>query len=185
MRKGTLAATLIVLFIMAALPVLAATTQPRSSMHPGMWAAGGDLGLANPTGDGDFDTDPQLGAFLERFTSDHISWRGMLTTASAEDPRFDPSSGRDVDITAVNGNVLYTWEGGYWHPFVTGGLGMYDYDDTAGDGDVEVGTNLGGGVNLFMTRTAALKFEGLLHATTSNIEPDSYFSATGGVRFQW
>src|SRR5262245_42067105 len=112
MRKGTLAATLIVLFIMAALPVSAVTTQSsRSSMHPGLWAAGGDLGLANPTGDGDWNAEPQLGAFLERFTTNHVSWRGMLTTSSTEDPRFAPGSGQDVDITTLDGNVLYTWEG--------------------------------------------------------------------------
>jgi hypothetical protein len=184
MKIASVTIVLAAVLAAGALTASAATTQRRpSSMHDGMWAAGGDLGVANNTGDSDFNADPHLAGYVERYTSDHISWRGMISMDTTEDERF---SGRnDVDITAFNGNVLYTWEGGYVHPFVTGGLGLYDYDPQVGDGDVEVGANAGGGANFFMTRNAAIKLEGLFHGTTANAEPDTYVTGTAGVRFQW
>ena len=55
----------------------------------------------------------------------------------------------------VDGNVVYNWEGGVWHPYVTGGVGVYHYAFSApaiGRGEDKVGLNVGGGLEYFLSR---------------------------------
>jgi len=68
------------------------------------------------------------------------------------------------------------------HPFVMGGLGLYDYDADLGDGDLELGVNFGGGANFFLTRNFAIKLEGTFHGTGAP-EPDSLLNITVGARW--
>ena len=146
------------------------------------WAAGFDAGFANPTGDDDFDAEPTFGAYLEYFFTPHISGRGTLGFVSFDGPDIPGTD--DVDVTSLNANVLYQWEGGVVHPFVTGGIGVYNYDPDFDDSELGPGLNAGGGLNLYLADRFAIKFEALFHATDAR-EPDSYLTGTVGARWLW
>jgi opacity protein-like surface antigen len=98
----------------------------------------------------------------------------------------DSPSDAEVDFTFLNGNVSYNWEGGWVHPFVTGGIGIYSKDASSSlppDADgTEFGLNAGGGLDWFLGARWALKFEGTFHGLAGD-EPDSFFLGTVG--FKW
>ncbi len=156
----------------------------RVTPSAGTWAGGFDAGFANPLGDEDFDAEPTFDAYLEYFSTPHVSWRGMVAFTAFDGPDVPGLGPDDLDITSVTANVLYQWEGGTVHPFVTGGVGVYNYDPDLGDSDLEPGLNAGGGLNLYAAERFAIKLEGLLH-TTDGREPDSYLTGTVGARWLW
>jgi hypothetical protein len=91
-----------------------------------------------------------------------------------------------------NVNLVYNWERGVWHPYITGGLGLYRYtsaisagalldpalrdqlialglDPTQSAGRVEVsdnklGANLGGGIEHVLTRRSTIVGDFRYHA---------------------
>lgn len=150
----------------------------------GTWAGGADFGFVNPLGDNDLDGNPFFSGYLERFMTPHLSWRGTLALYSFDGPTIPAFPSADVDVLAVMGNLVYQWEGGKTHPFVTAGIGLYDRDADFGDSDLETGVNFGGGVNFYLKRDFAIKLEGLFHGTTGS-EPDSLFTGTVGARWLW
>ena len=149
-----------------------------ASTGPGRWAAGGDLGWAAPLGADSFDDSFFIDAFFEYRQNRAVSWRGLVSHASFDGDR------RDVDLLAVNANVIYQWEAPNARPFLTAGIGVYFYDRDDGDDDVELGANFGGGVNLRVAPRLDVKLEAVLHGT-SGPEPDSFFLATVGLRYRF
>ena len=62
--------------------------------------------------------------------------------------------------------MVYNWEGGAWHPYATGGIGVYHYaftENALASSDTKVGVDLGGGVEYFVTRHDTVTGEWLLH----------------------
>jgi len=161
------------------------SSAPRRTTPPaGTWAGGFDAGFANPLGDDDFDAEPTFDAYLEYFSTPHVSWRGMLAFTAFDGPDVPGLGNDDLDITSLNANVLYQWEGGTVHPFVTGGVGVYNYDSDLGGSDLEPGLNAGGGLNFYTSDNFAIKVEALLHAADAR-EPDSFLTGTVGARWLW
>jgi len=173
--------------ILAVVSVAAAPrNEPEGSPTAGTWSFGADLGISNSTGDDDFDAEPLVGGYFEYFPTDRLSWRGRLAMLDFDGPPLSPGAPGDVEILAVTGNALYHWRGGQVSPFMTAGLGFYDYDPQFGDpGDTELGLNGGGGMYLFLTPTVALEFEGLVHGTTEDRGPDSFVTGTASLRLEW
>jgi outer membrane protein with beta-barrel domain len=171
------------------LPTLAQSPPTSSSgKHvtppPGTWAAGADLGFVNPIGDEDVDLEPFADGYIEHFFTSNVSLRGMLSLYSFNGPDLPPPSSDGVDILAINADVLYQWEGGSVHPFVTGGLGFYDYSSDFEDDGLELGLKVGGGANFYLTKAFAIKVEGDFHETTAE-RVDSFFTGTAGARWLW
>ena len=156
----------------------------RTTPPAGTWAGGVDAGFVNPLGDDEFDGEPTLDGYLEYFFTPHVSWRGMFAFTAFDGADVPGLGGDDVDIAALTVNLLYQWEGGIVHPFVTGGVGFYNYDPEFGDDDLEPGLNGGGGLNVYTADRFAIKFEALFHGTDGP-EPDSYLSGTVGARWLW
>jgi hypothetical protein len=169
---------MISLALMLALPVAAAGTPEKDDM-----ALSFNLGIANAF-DNDFDeVEPVLTGTYEYFTSPRLSWRGLLgvTSFDANLPG-DPS----LDVTFFNANVVYNWEGGRIHPYVTGGVGFYDkngssslpslFDESA------FGVNAGGGINWFLGSRWGLKFEATFHGLSGE-NPDTFLLGTAGAIF--
>jgi hypothetical protein len=171
----------------AAFPVISQTTaRPsggQSTPAAGTWAAGGAFGFSNPTGDDDIDTEPALDGYLEHFLTDRVSARGSLMLLEYDGPDVPVPVG--VDIAAVNGNLQYHWNGHNVRPFITGGVGLYDYDPDFGGDETEMGLNAGGGVNFPMTDRFGIQIEGTFHGTTADGQPDSFFNGTVGARWHW
>jgi hypothetical protein len=169
---------MIPLALTLALPVAAASTPEKGDM-----AVSFNVGLANAF-DSDFDkVEPVLTGTYEYYTSPRFSWRGLLgvTTFDANLPG-DPS----LDVTFVNANVVYNWEGGRIHPYVTGGVGFYDKSGSSNlpslfDERV-FGVNAGGGINWFLGSRWGLKFEGTLHGVSGE-SPNTIFIGTAGAMF--
>lgn len=176
--------------VLAVMPgLLPAQSQPsnsssrRTTPSAGTWAAGAGVGFANPLGDNDFDAEPTVEGYIEYFFTPNVSGRGTLSFTSFDGPDIGVGND-DVDIFSCTANIVYQWEGGVVHPFVTGGLGLYNYDSDLDDSDLEPGINGGGGINWYLANRFALKFEALLHATDAR-EPDSYLALTAGARWLW
>ncbi len=174
-------------FLLAVTYAVGAVPPREPSQREGTWAVGGDLGLQNTTGDDDFETEPILGGYAEYFATDHFSMRGMVQFVDMDHDLPGPGPGsEDAEIVILGGNALYNWDGRQVSPFVTGGLAIYDYDTESGRADdTEAGMNVGGGMNLLVTRAVGVKFEGLVHVTAQDEGPDSFVVGTGGIRFIW
>jgi len=179
---------------LAALSISLGSVSAAERAHPprepgttaGTWALGGDLGFSNTTGDGDFDAEPVMGGFAEYFVTNHASVRGQLSLIDFNGPSAlqGPGTG-DVNVVALTGNALYHWDAGQVRPYLSGGIGIYNYDPDFGSGDNELGLNGGGGLDIFVTRRIAVELQTLLHGTTEDRGPDSFLTASGSVRFEF
>jgi len=148
-------------FSFAAAPAFAQRTPT-----PGMWAVGGAIGASLPT-DASLDKGLDVAVSVEGYLTSRVSVRGQLGGS------WWDIVGRGFTGTVtplrLDGNVVYNWEGGAIHPFVTGGVGMYRYRSEIGAGpdtsDTKAGFNVGGGIEYFLTRRATVTGEALYHKT--------------------
>jgi len=171
--------------LLSMLSATAALAAHKASQAPkvGDMAVSANLGFASAF-DSNFDgIEPAFTGTFEYYSTPRVSWRGLLGFTSFE---ADSPSDAEVDFTFLNGNVSYNWEGGWVHPFVTGGIGIYSKDASSSlppDADgTEFGLNAGGGLDWFLGERWALKFEGTFHGIAGD-EPDSFFLGTVG--FKW
>jgi len=173
---------LISTFLLMLIPIGALAATPSTAPKDGDMAASFNVGFGNAFDD-DFEGDPVFTGTFEYYMTPRISWRGLLgfTSFDADFPG-DPS----VDTTFITANVLYNWEGGRIHPYVTGGLGFYQKDassDLPSEFDETVlGVNGGGGIDWFLGSRWALEFEGTLHGLTGE-NPDTILLVTAGFKF--
>src|SRR5262245_7095944 len=121
---------------------------------PGMVALGGSFGAAPPL-EGSFTTGPVLTGNIEGYLTRRLSIRGQVSGA------WWDITGRSftgsVQPVALDGNVVYNFEGGKIHPFLTGGVGLYHYrfNENQIDGSAnKPGFNGGGGIEYFVHRHA-------------------------------
>jgi len=174
-----LPAMLVALTPAAALASHQATQAPKG----GDMAVTGSLGLAHAFNSNFDGWEPIFTGSFEYYTTPRVSWRGLFGVTSFD---ADIPSGESVDFKYLNFNVLYNWEGGWVHPFVTGGVGYYIKDAASSlppkADDNEFGLNGGGGIDWFIHRRFALKFEGTFHGLTG-AEPDTFFVGTAGAKW--
>jgi hypothetical protein len=136
----------------------------RRAPAAGMLAVGGSIG-ATVAADSSFDHGLELAGTIEGYLTPRISIRGLVGAT------WWDIIGRGFTGTVrplfVDGNVVYNWEGGALHPYVTGGVGIYRYHAAQGPlapaDDTNVGLNLGGGIEYFFTRRATMTGELLYH----------------------
>ncbi len=153
---------LVIAFVIlsAATPALA---QRRRGRVPdtGMWAAGASIGATIPTHP-NLDNGLEVAGNVEGYLTPRLSVRGQLATAwwDVVGLRF----GGTVRPVVLDGNLVYNWEGGAWHPYVTAGVGMYQYRFSGTDSkDTHAGVDVGGGIEYFFTRHATITGEVLYH----------------------
>lgn len=150
----------------------------------GMWAVGGSIGAAGPADDS-LDTGFQLVGNAERYFTPRVSIRGQLG-ASWFDVKNRHFTGT-VTPLFVDGNVVYNWEGGAFHPFVTGGIGMYrfhsSYPGTQDRNDTNFGVNVGGGMEFFLNRYATLTTELDYHKVGDVVTPLATYNDGSFWRF--
>ena len=133
-----------------------------------------------------------FGASVETYITRRVSMRGQLTGASL-DVLAHGITGTNSPV-ALDGNVVYNWEGGRWHPYVTGGVGVYRYKFTENSRvttDGKVGVDFGGGAEYFLGRRDAVTGEVLLHRMKglalghfAVYDPD-YWSLSVGYKKYW
>jgi opacity protein-like surface antigen len=158
--------TIILILAFAFAGLFAATPAQAQRRVPdaGMWGAGASIGAAVPS-DPSLDNGLQLTGNIEGYVTPRVSIRGQLGGASTDIVGRN-FSGR-VNPLFATGNVVYNWEGGLLHPFVTGGIGMYRFraDESGAPkrSDTKAGFNLGGGIEYFFTRHATMTGELLYH----------------------
>jgi hypothetical protein len=141
-----------------------AAAQGRRTPVPdtGMVAVGFTVGASLPT-DAALTNGIDLGAQVERYFTPRVSVRGRLSGFWA-DIGSRPFSGT-IQPVAFEGNIVHNWERGVWHPYVTGGIGLYHYrftEDLVDSSDNKFGVNFGGGAEYFFTRHDTLLGEALL-----------------------
>jgi hypothetical protein len=143
----------------------------------GMWALGGSVGAGVPS-------DPSLAnglgfaGNLERYLTPRVSVRGQLGG------EWSDVVGRHftgtVNPVYLDGNVVYNWEGGVLHPFVTGGVGMYRYRSSIAGAvqgtDTRPGVDVGGGLEYFYRRHATFTAEALYHVVNKVDTPVTTFN---------
>ena len=161
----------------------------RRAPSTGMWAVGGSIGPTTPS-EPSLDTGVDLVGNAEYYVTPRVSVRGQLGGA-----RWDVIgrgfTGRVAPVY-VDGNVVYNWEGGVIHPYVTGGVGVYRFGSAFGvipeTTDTHVGVNGGGGVEYFVTRRAAATAELLYHKVDAFTSPlivfndGSFWSFSAGAK---
>ena len=149
----------------------------RRAPSTGMWALGGSIGGSVPS-DPSLSNGLEFAGNVETYVTPRVSIRGQLGGA------WSDIVGRGftgtINPVFVDGNIVYNWEGGVWHPFVTGGVGIYHYRsllDGAGNGsDTRPGVDLGGGVEYFYSRRGTITFETLYHAVNEVNTPLTTFN---------
>jgi hypothetical protein len=150
----------------------------RASMpDAGTWAIGGSLGVSLPA-DPSLDKGLDVAGTVEGYLTPRVSVRGQLGGA------WWDITGRHFTGTVkplyLDGNLVYNWEGGALHPYVTAGVGMYKYRSTesgAVEGaDTKAGVNLGGGLEYFFTRDATVTGEALYHKVGAFNTPLAVFT---------
>src|SRR5262249_30653882 len=150
----------------------------------GMWAIGGSTGAAGPA-DASLENGLQLAGTVERYFTPRGSVRGQLRAAWWGITRRHLT--RTITPVFADGNVVYTWEGGVWHPFVTGGVGLYRFhaseSATQDRSDTKAGVNVGGGLELFFNRHATVTTELDYHKVGDFATPLATFNDGSFWRF--
>jgi Outer membrane protein beta-barrel domain len=146
--------------LMSAIPAAAQRRVPNT----GMWALGGSIGAGMPS-DPSLAGGLDLSGNLEGYLTPRVSVRGQLGGASTDIVGRGFSG--TISPVFLDGNLVYNWEGGKWHPYVTGGLGMYRYRSrenlAPATTDTSLGADFGGGLEIFSSRRTAVTTEFLYH----------------------
>jgi Outer membrane protein beta-barrel domain len=134
-----------------------------------MAGIGASVGAALPS-ESNLESGLELAGNLEGYLTPRLSIRGQLGTAW-----LDITGGlAAVRPLFVDGNIVYNWEGGQWHPYVTGGVGYYRHHVTHGSAssnDNNAGFDLGAGFEYFFTRRTTMTAELLYHKVGDVIAP--------------
>jgi hypothetical protein len=176
---------LLFVFVLAgATPALAQRRVPDT----GMVAVGASIGAAVPTED-NLESGLELAGTIEGYLTPRVSIRGQLGSAWLD----VTGASRTVRPLFADGNLVYNWERGQWHPYVTAGVGLYRYHvsrESSDDDDRKAGFDFGGGFEYFFTRRATITGELLYHKVGSVITareafPDGSFwtFAMGGKAY--
>jgi len=177
--KALLLSAILIMFS----PIAALAATRSTAPNEGDMAASFNVGFARAFDNHFEEIDPVFTGTFEYYTSPRVSWRGLLgvTSFDADRPR-----NANIDVTFLTANVLYNWEGGQVHPYVTGGIGLYGKDASSAlpsDFDETVfGLNGGGGIDWFLGERWALEFEGTVHSLTGE-DPDTALLGTVGIKF--
>jgi len=172
----------LVVFVCALLVLIGASpaAAQRRARTPAAdtWAVGGSIGPSAPSY-ASLDNGVDLIGNAEWYVTSRVSLRGQLGGA-----RWDVV-GRGfagpINPLYVDGNVVYNWEGGVIHPYVTGGLGVYRFGSSLGpfpeSSDTHPGVDGGGGVEYFVTRRTTVTAELLYHKVDAFTSPLTVFGA--------
>ena len=171
---------LIVAAILIGFIAVPASAQPRTRArvpNSNSWAIGGSLGAGLPS-DPSLDKGLDVAGDIEGYLTPRVSIRGQLGAT------WWDITGRHFTGTIkplyLDGNIVYNWEGGAWHPYVTGGIGMYRYAATesgaADASDTKAGVNIGGGIEYFFARDATVTGEALYHKVGAFATPLTVFT---------
>jgi Outer membrane protein beta-barrel domain len=175
----TLIKHFILMAILVALPSVA-LAQRVPATDSG--AIGGEVGLFIPRDDA-LSPGPALEGFYEYYLTARSSVRIGLGWAR---PKFDNDERFSLRYIRVPVDFVHNWEYGAVHPFVGAGLGIYFLQErfegeNRGDSETKLGGTLFGGVELFTSRTAAVKIEGRYHAVSNvgGLDPDGLALSVG------
>jgi|KBSSwiStaDraftv2_1062776.scaffolds.fasta_scaffold505051_2 hypothetical protein len=168
MRRSLVVLATTVFVMVIAPPAFAqARQQTRQARRPvpdaGMFAVGVQVGASLPN-EPFFTNGFDLAASAEGYFTPRVSVRGQLSGAWWD--IFGHTYSGTVDPVVLDGNLVYNFERGKWHPYVTGGVGMYHYRYTEGStmsSETKAGFDLGGGAEYFLSRRDAVTGEALAH----------------------
>ena len=159
----------VALAVVVSIGIAPAAAQRRPVPDGGMAAIGGSFGASVPS-EANFQSGPELAGNIEGYLTPRLSIRGQLGT------KWWDITGRPFTGTVrpfyADGNVVYNWEGGVIHPYVTGGFGVYHYGfdiPRVNGSDTKFGGDFGGGVEYFFRRYSTLTGEVLYHAVASPV----------------
>ena len=144
-------------------------------------AIGGDVGLFIPREDA-LSVGPTLEGFYEYYFNPRSSFRIGVGWAR---PKYDDDERWSARYVRVPVDVVHNWERGVVHPFVGAGLGIYFLQDRfegedRGESETKLGGTLFGGVEIFTSRTAAVKIEARYHVVRrTGIDPDGLALTVG------
>lgn len=155
----------------------------------GMVAAGAQITAAMPL-EASWKNGLDVTGSVEGYLSRRVSARGSVSGAWMD--IFGRGFDGTINPVAFNGNLVYNWEGGKWHPYVTGGVGLYRYRFTEGitsSAANKFGVNFGGGTEYFFTRHDTLLGEVLVHSVPGTVtsrlttySSPSYWTLSGGYK---
>jgi opacity protein-like surface antigen len=155
----------------------------------GMTGVSFSTGITIPRDDS-LETGPTLIVKGERYVTPRVSVRGLFG-GSWNDVTGQGFTGTSRPIM-LNGNVVYNWEGGKVHPYVTAGVGWYHYrfeEAQFEDSANKFGLNFGGGVEWFISRRDSLTGEAIYHAITDDevrsplmLYKPSFWTIAGGYK---
>jgi len=166
------------------------TSRTQSSRVPdrNMFGLGMSTGLYAPSS-----IDQNNGLYLtvngEGYFTPRVSARAQFGGGWSD--IFGHSFPGTVKPMVLLGNLVYNFEGGKIHPYVTGGGGMYHYRFTeAGlnSSDTKAGIDFGGGAEYFFTRHDTLTGEVLFHAVPGMADGHNadykarFWTITGGYK---
>lgn len=140
-----------------------ASAQRSPVPNSGMVAIGASIGASVPT-DGRLSSGFALGAQLERYLTPRVSIRGQFG-GTWQDFVGQNFTGK-VKPIYIDANVVYNWEGGVIHPYVTGGVAAYRYayeQNGRSGSDTSPGIDVGGGLEYFVRRHTTFTVEALYH----------------------
>ena len=184
-----------VMLTLVALAAVPAAAQSRSSRTQSSRVPNGSMfGLGMATGVlAPSSIDQNNGWYLtvngEGYFTPRVSARAQFGGGWSD--IFGHSFAGQVKPMVLLGNLVYNWEGGKVHPYVTGGGGMYHYRFTeAGvdSSDTKAGVDFGGGAEYFFTRHDTLTGEVLFHAVPGMANGRSadykarFWTVTGGYK---
>jgi outer membrane protein with beta-barrel domain len=159
--------------VFAAKPAAAQRRVPDA----GMWAVGGSIGATVPK-DASLQNGLEVAGNLEGYLTPRVSIRGQIGAT------WWDITGRNFTGTVkpvfFDGNIVYNWEGGVWHPYVTAGVGAYRFKSSINPNvegsDTKAGFDVGGGIEYFFTRDATITGELLYHKVDSFNSPVTTFN---------
>ena len=176
----TLASTLV---LFSATPALA-QRESRRAPHQGSSAVEGEVGFFMPTQSG-MTTVPTIEGAYDYYLTARNSLRIGAGWAA---PKFENNTTDGTRQVRVGADLIHNWEGGAIHPFIGAGAGAYflqpiDNGSNFGPNETSLGARVLGGVELFTSKTFAVKGEARYDAVAkANGYNPSGFALSIGVK---
>ena len=173
------------MLLIGAAPVFAQRHTPVPDT--GMIAVGASIGASIPSDDR-LKNGVEVAANVEGYLTPRVSIRGQFG-GTWQDFQGQLFTGT-IKPMFLDGNIVYNWEGGAWHPYVTAGGGMYRIADTENgvdESNTTAGFDVGGGFEYFYTRHATFTGEALYHRVgdvTTRLAPikSSFWTISLGLK---
>ncbi|MCZ6695381.1 MAG: outer membrane beta-barrel protein [Acidobacteria bacterium] len=156
------------------LAIILVPSPADAAQQPGDRAFTASIGYADSHNESVYETDDALTLSFDYQETRNVSYRGMVgfVTINSSTSSAGATALPDADAFFVLGNLVLNARFNFLNPFLTFGVGVYSVrlsENGNTSNNLELGANWGGGLDIQLLSSFALRGEIIFHYTTGDV----------------